>query len=123
MTNILLINEKPGSESLLNAEVMPGDLETSGGCNALYAVGVSSVAVSIVSWTANACSNEYERHRRHDNKYLHNLTNRSIQGEYVRKCERRTSSLTSGEAVYSIVSRISFFALIPFQTQHVVVSL
>ena len=34
--------------------------------------------------------------------YLY-LTNRRIRDPYVRWCERRTSSLTSGEAVYSIV--------------------
>ena len=29
--------------------------------------------------------------------------NRCIRGPYVQWCERRTSSLTSGEAAYSIV--------------------
>src|SRR6266498_4876970 len=35
-------------------------------------------------------------------KYPHNLMNRCIRDPYVQWCERRTSSLTSGEAVYSI---------------------
>src|SRR5215218_2118345 len=34
--------------------------------------------------------------------------NRCIRGPYVQWCERRTSSLTSGEAAYSIVSRFVF---------------
>jgi hypothetical protein len=32
--------------------------------------------------------------------------NRCIRGPYVQWCERRTSSLTSGEAAYSIVTQI-----------------
>ena len=39
----------------------------------------------------------------------HDLPNRRIRDPYVRWCERRTSSLTSGEAVYSIVRRLFFF--------------
>ena len=37
------------------------------------------------------------------------LTNRCIRNPYVQWCERRTSSLTSGEAVYSIGCRVVFF--------------
>jgi hypothetical protein len=37
-------------------------------------------------------------------KYPDNLMNRCIREPYVQWCERRTSSLTSGEAVYSIGS-------------------
>ncbi len=59
-------------------------------------------------------------------KYPHNLMNRCIRDPYVQWCERRTSSLTSGEAVYSISYRFTFdvtrdvilFAVFCFELVH-----
>ena len=45
-------------------------------------------------------------------KVSHNLMNRCIRDPYVQWCERRTSSLTSGEAVYSISCCHFFFKLL-----------
>ena len=41
-------------------------------------------------------------------KYPHNLMNRCKRGPYVQWCERRTSSLRSSEAIYSIVHTFKF---------------
>src|SRR3954466_7174843 len=58
------------------------------------------------------------------------LTNRRIREPYVRWCERRTSSLTSGEAVYSIIgyllvcqcTAVTLTFLIPFKCSSICLS-
>jgi hypothetical protein len=45
----------------------------------------------------------YEPMLEHYLKYPRNLMNPGIRDPYAPSCERRTSSLTTGEAVYSIM--------------------